>query len=271
MIDKCYFYSNKNITRKSIQLLENRNTVEIQETNERLFLKKISNDHENELFTETRFYGIEKQNQNWSPRGWWQNQLTDYIRDRKQYSDWYRLYLPDPDERDWNEEWVPPDEYYQNQPTHPFLQLAGLSKVRTSTNELGADYLRSTFNSASQVSPKLLKVRGKTRTDFEGHIFSGRPLSFWRDLKREGILESRNVEPSSERCLGGLKNFISWNDFGKFDRDLIYLNLLLFCFNQTLLFLETQRELLDDFADYITRYETLRKDQIEKNLKLFIT
>ena len=44
---------------------------------------------------------------------WWQYQVSDEFEvSTRHFSDWYRLYLPDPQENERNLEWSPPDEFY---------------------------------------------------------------------------------------------------------------------------------------------------------------
>ena len=43
---------------------------------------------------------------------------TEFEFSTRLFSDWYRIYLPDPQQVERNLEWIPPDEYYQ---TNSFL------------------------------------------------------------------------------------------------------------------------------------------------------
>lgn len=167
MVNQGSFYSNEI---NNYLLLNNRNFVEIQENSERTFLHELSISHE--LKASLLKLNQSIKNQNWFPRSSWQHNVAESMRDVQKNVDWYRIFLSDPNERDWNEEWVPSDEYYQYQqnqwlkPLHP-------------------SHFRSSFN------------------------------------------------------------------------DLMYLNLLLCCFNQAIFILDEKREQLDQFADSIARYKKI--------------
>nr|YP_009106355.1 cell division protein [Fusochloris perforata]AIT95165.1 cell division protein [Fusochloris perforata] len=53
-----------------------------------------------------------------------------------------------------------------------------------------------------------------------------------------------------------------WNDLYKMNRDFLYQGLVLSSFNKAFLILDENREILDFFADYLLRYETLREHEI---------
>ena len=62
---------------------------------------------------------------------------------------------------------------------------------------------------------------------------------------------------------------VTWNDLYKLDRDYIYQALILTCFNKAFSLLDENRELLDYFADYLMRHETIRQDEISNIMDIF--
>jgi ATP-dependent Zn protease len=162
MVTKWFFYSKKILTRQLNTVFSNHNAQEIQQLDAFQLLKQISDDYENEI--NTACFNVEsnesvKYFQKWSIRPWWQLQVIKQtgIADLT-YESWYRIFLPDPEETERNEEWIPPDEYY-----HYNKSLKNLSlKPRTGSidwNELAEidrDYIYqglvlNCFNSAFSI------------------------------------------------------------------------------------------------------------------------
>ena len=57
---------------------------------------------------------VDQQSQSYFAVPWWQYQVsTEFEIATRTFADWYRLYLPDPQETERNLEWSPPDEFYQ--------------------------------------------------------------------------------------------------------------------------------------------------------------
>lgn len=115
MTDKWYFYSKKIAIRKYHQILNQRNQQEIKEFEIRELYKQFASNIEKEILHENKIHSFDSQKiyQQWSLRPWWQFELTKQLEILDSlYGNWYRLYLPDPDESERNQEWIPPDEYY---------------------------------------------------------------------------------------------------------------------------------------------------------------
>ena len=115
MISKWYFYSKNLVVRNSNQILHQRNLQEIQELDTIDLFNELATETETEIIRKTRSSGLKRDYQKWSIRPWWQTQITQQIGVLyTAYDDWYRIYLPDPEESERNKEWVAPDEYYHN-------------------------------------------------------------------------------------------------------------------------------------------------------------
>lgn len=183
MVDNYFFYSNKVSTRKFSSILNNQNIQEFKEPEKLEVLVPFKTQIEDEIEIEQIAKLV--RNTGYEPRGfgpWWQIQISKQISEIDSFfANWYRLYLPDPEERLLNLEWIPPEQFYH-------------------TNE-----------SLKQMSQK---------------------------------------------------SDSSINDLYKIERDYIFHGLLLNAFNKAFSDLENMREFLDYFADYLTRYEVLREDQI---------
>ena len=58
---------------------------------------------------------IQQQAQSFFSTAIWQAQVSsEFEFSTRLFTDWYRIYLPDPQQIERNLEWIPPDKYYQN-------------------------------------------------------------------------------------------------------------------------------------------------------------
>lgn len=134
LVDKWYFYSLQILIRKNNLLLETRNEKEFPDVEKSLIAMSIENDIEDELEIEkiAKLSRVGRyQQRGFGP--WWQIQVSKQTSEMELFfADWYRLYLPDPEENILNLEWLPPDEYY-----HTNNSLKTISeKSNVSFNEL---------------------------------------------------------------------------------------------------------------------------------------
>ena len=115
MIDKWYFYSKNIATRKLNKIFINRNLQEFQETEIFDLFKQIAYENELGINNEIKSSSFQGHFQQWVIRPWWQTQVINETGIlNPAYDDWYRIYLPNSEENERNEEWVPPDQYYHN-------------------------------------------------------------------------------------------------------------------------------------------------------------
>jgi ATP-dependent Zn protease len=201
MITKCYFYSKNLATHKLNKLFTNHNWKEFKEDEILEVFKQIAFESEAEISGDPTFSSNPKYFQKWMIRPWWQAQIvkqTELIPPA--YDDWYRIYLPDPEESERNIEWLPPDEYYHN-------------------------------------NSNLLNLVSK----------------------KQQTSDSTNLPNSS----------INSNDLYEINRDYIYHSLVLSSFNKAFSILDENRELLDFFATYLTRYEIIRQHKINEIILQF--
>jgi hypothetical protein len=110
MISKWYFYSKNLAIRNSNQIFYHRNLQEISELDTIDLFNQLAIEIETGIIKKARSSGLKRDFQ-----PWWQTQISRKIGLLDPaYDDWYRIYLPDPQENERNEEWIPPDEYYHN-------------------------------------------------------------------------------------------------------------------------------------------------------------
>jgi ATP-dependent Zn protease len=131
MINHWYLYTKTITIQNNVKLLNNFNEKEyFGDTNKIELLNSFSNQSEINLGMETEEFAntfnvretesfSQQQAQSFLPSSIWQSQVaTEFEFSTRLFSDWYRMYLPDPQQVERNLEWIPPDEYYQ---TNSFL------------------------------------------------------------------------------------------------------------------------------------------------------
>lgn len=127
MTDYWYLYGKKISLEKNLNILETANTKEYQDNSEKIsFFNAISDNFElsSTDFSSTDLYPhstkqienkIEQQAQKYFSVANWQYDVSDeFEMATRTFSDWYRLYLPDPQQSERNLEWIPPDEFYHS-------------------------------------------------------------------------------------------------------------------------------------------------------------
>jgi len=162
MISQWYFYSKDLVVRKSNPIFSQRNLQEIKE----LYTLELFNHYAIEADTaitqKNRLSNFNRDLQRWSTRPWLQTQITRQIGLRDPvYESWYRIYLPNPEESQWNEEWLRADEFYHNNNNLTDLAVNSVNSL-VNCNDLYAidrDYiyhglLLSCFNTAFNILDK---------------------------------------------------------------------------------------------------------------------
>lgn len=124
MIENWYLYSKNILNSKNSGILTNFNEKEYRTNLEKVsFFKSfitnsridIDNPSELDLIHRNSENSNRFDSQNYSLLAHWQNKISsDFELATRKFSDWYRLYLPEPEQNDLNLEWVPPDEFYNN-------------------------------------------------------------------------------------------------------------------------------------------------------------
>ena len=111
LVEKWHFYSNKIAIRRKNQIFTNQNRVEISEIGVFDLFQQLTEDVQNRISASNISESTEKKQsegrdkhsrynfQEWSIRPWWQNEITEQTGNLNMfYDNWYRIYLPDPEE-----------------------------------------------------------------------------------------------------------------------------------------------------------------------------
>lgn len=116
LVDKWYFYSIEVLIRKNNQILNNRNYKEFTELEKKGLSNTLNTENEDELEIEkiAKLSRLGRYQQHgFGP--WWQIQVSKQTSEIESFfADWYRIYLPDPEENILNLDWIPPDEYHHS-------------------------------------------------------------------------------------------------------------------------------------------------------------
>lgn len=252
MINNWFLYSKKISIRKENQIITNQNTREIREIELFRFLNKLAENDENQLKDVKEAATFKKPDtlkkkdepvlriedyQKWSFSPWWQYQVTNQIYlVPPTENDWYRIFLPDPQQTERNDEWIPPDQYWHNK--------ENFSNLLSSSLEL------------KKKNMKKLTVKPKKKTVCDETFQKNDQYNVLTALK-SSILSGK-----SKNSYGKTASFVTWNNLYKLDRDYIYHSLVMLCFNKAFCLLEENRELLDYFAYYLIRFKTIRQNDI---------
>lgn len=128
MIQNWYFYGKTSAIHENLNILNIFNEKEYRDLPDKLpFLNSVLESNELSLLNKGELFGknayasnslvensIEQDPQTYFPTASWQYQISNEFEiSTRAFSDWYRLYLPDPQQTERNLEWTPPDEFYQ--------------------------------------------------------------------------------------------------------------------------------------------------------------
>lgn len=317
LVEKWAFYSKKTEIQKIITLSPNINTREFREIPEKLgFYEQIIEAIEappmkEALETETSSLSSAKNkirseanSQLYYSIPWWQQEISrelEFIE--KNFNNWSRLYLYNPEKSERNPEWLPPDEFYHT--------ASGLKKLKKAFFNLSnrkkqiienknKKIIRSSIpsevkidqpNQKNQVSPSPKEILGPTK--FSGQAGAEKPFlsrnkSRNLDQTDSKIIETRvsdavgtnlkkiNRKNESRYDFGPTENsrsskdiYFSWNDLKKLTRDYPAHSLVLESFNKALVILNNNRELLDRIVVDLLYHEILRQPELELLVKDF--
>ena len=113
IVDHWYLYLPNNSSIKMFSFSTNQNKSELLDTKTHHFLERLS--ESKEILIPSSEFAQYYNFQLWSGKSWWQIQVTnEETYTNVVYSNWYRIYLKNPDEVIDNDEWVMPDQYYHN-------------------------------------------------------------------------------------------------------------------------------------------------------------
>jgi hypothetical protein len=127
MVDSWYLYAKKVTLQKSTLVDISQDLNEVEDPVLLELFKHIAEEREYEVKRRTL---SSQRFQQWLPPAWWQTQaLVETSLVEPGYSEWYRLYIPDPEETERNIDWIPPEDHYHSDASS---RLKSLSHKSTS-------------------------------------------------------------------------------------------------------------------------------------------
>jgi ATP-dependent Zn protease len=170
LVNKWYLTDSNLVSRKNSQILSNFNEKEYYlEFDKGQFFTDLVSKIETNLSEESQQFvhrpdlsetESRQQAQSFFETSIWQAQIaSEFEYSTRIFSDWYRLYLPDPQQIDRNLEWVPPDEFYHtNLLLNPFSTgINWNSPMQISQNYQTNSFILQSFNKALS----LLNINGQ--------------------------------------------------------------------------------------------------------------
>lgn len=123
-IEKWYFYSKSTIISKLTQILPNKNLQELPLEKIELF-KELSYSMElspDLLYSHETDITMHPFSQSFFSSAWWQRHVSqEFEFVQRNFVDWYRIYLPNPEETELNIDWSPPDDFYHKNESNKAL------------------------------------------------------------------------------------------------------------------------------------------------------
>lgn len=266
LLEKWSLFSKKRHIQQTTHLAPNINTREFREIIEKLELysgivQTIQIPPMSQaLETQTSSLGSKKKSQvtNWNAQmyysiPWWQQEISSELEFvEKNFTNWSRLYLSNPEQSERNPEWLPPDEFYHTSSGLKNVKQA-FANIKTRQNQL-----------TKEPTPEF-------STAPKGNIFdSVTNSSFLLDQSIDPKFEKFRAEKQGikQRFLPQKAEF-SWNEVALLTRDYPGQSLLLQSFNKALSLLNKNRELLDRLVVELLYKEILRQPDVEKLIKEF--
>lgn len=152
MIKNWYFYGKNVSIQENANILTLFNEKEYRNVEDKMpFFNSMLETNELSLFNKGEQFGtnlyrssnlaensIEQNPQKYFPTASWQYQISnEFELSTRAFSDWYRLYLPDPQQTERNLEWTPPDEFYHG---NDFSEKLTQSITWNQLGEIHIDY-----------------------------------------------------------------------------------------------------------------------------------
>jgi hypothetical protein len=184
---------------------------------------------------------------------WWQQEVSGALEFvEKNFTNWSRFYLYNPEQNERNPEWFPPDEFYQSS--------SGLKNVKK------AFFNVRKLNEFPELDPN---NKLETTPISEKLDYTKTETVKLDDNETKKLEDTQNkTEAIKERVLPEKAEF-SWNELGLLTRDYPGHSLILQSFNKALVILNENRELLDRLVIELMYSEILRQPEIQKILEEF--
>lgn len=315
LLEKSLFYSKKTYTQQNIILPQNINELEFPEMTGKLefyeelvdtieyppFEKALEEDTSSLTEKRTIYDDWEAQTFYFVP--WWQRETSDALEFvEKNFHNWTRFYLENPERTERNVEWRPPDEFYHTD--------TALKNVKTDFTNLSKKNLElepsetSSLQKERSSSDSLLKREGGSKPEVltpnisnlkldEESTVSGPENNEVQDLfktESEQIASSKTQEverynpteskpqnvnipwryqDKTQNWYPSQNVYIPWNDVSNLTRDYPVQSLILQSFNKALVILNENRELVDRIVIDLLCEEILRQHEIESVVQEF--
>lgn len=266
ILEKWSFYSKKSHIQQTAQLASNINTREFREIPEKLDLytgvvETIQIPPMSQaLEIQTSSLGSKKKNgvTSWNAQmfysiPWWQQQTSSELEFvEKNFTNWSRLYLSNPEQSDRNPEWLPPDEFYHSS--------SGLKNIKTAFANIQKIKKPLDRNKKTNFITKTIQQKADSTKTIS---LAKKPF-----LKTQFLTQVLKPGDVKEIFLPEKADF-SWNEVALLTRDYPGQSLVLESFNKALSVLNQNRELLDRLVVELLYKEILRQPDIEKLIKEF--
>lgn len=264
ILENWSFYSKKSQILQTASLAPNINTREFREIPEKIdfytgAVETIQRPPMSKaLETQTSSLGSKKKSgvinlnaQMYYSIPWWQQQISSELEFvEKNFTNWSRLYLSNPEQSDRNPEWLPPDEFY-----HSGSSLKNVKRAFANLQKTKPVPKKEIFR---EIAP-ILKNSDTTHTNLNNEISA---------LKNPVAENYSAIQARKQKFLPQKADF-SWNEVAGLTRDYPGHSLVLQSFNKALVILNQNRELLDRLVVELLYKEILRQPDIEELIKEF--
>ena len=309
LLEKSLFYSKKTQNQQNISLPDNINELEFPEMPGKLevyeelveimecppFEKALEEDTSSLTEKKTIYDDWEAQTYYFIP--WWQRESSDALEfTEKNFHNWTRFYLENPERSERNVEWFPPDEFYHTDTALKNVKTVFANRLKK-TRKLKPSEI-SSFDK-EQISSDLVqktesgsKPEGFTPNSSFLGVNEQSTVSGPENTDTSSVLKTENEQLSSSKT-GEADNknqtesqpqnlnipwrdrdktqnwypsqdvYIPWTDVSNLTRDYPIHSLILQSFNKALVILNENRELVDRIVSDLLCYEILRQYEIE--------
>jgi ATP-dependent Zn protease len=299
VLDKWAFYSKKSHICHDLSLPLNKNEIEFKENPETLefyskILKQIqdppmSNALDKEissLGSNTQLALTNSNAQIFYSIPWWQEQISsEFEFMRLKAVNWTRLYLSNPERKEYNVEWLPPDDFYHSLSSLKSLKKAVLNiktalaivNFKTAVLNWKTAMPYDEFLSLLMILVKLLQitkpieVAGATEINQVSEVTepSGVTEVIEQSELNEPTQKNEVIATTETSTSRKYESVFSWNNLELITRDYSGHSLILQSFNKALVILNQNRELMDRLVIELLSNEILREPEIEKILQEF--
>ena len=234
MIQKWYLYSKTIPSKNTSSILTTKNIKEYRESPEKIpvfnqFLENFESlnsqgfsgvETTQQSFSKQMEVTLDQQPQSYFPVAWWQYQISDEFEvATRHFSDWYRLYLPDPQENERNLEWSPPDEFYHG---NDLLEHLTESTTWNDISRISAEYqvhslILQSFNKAFTLLDEHREVLDKVAYELVQREILREPeieeilaqFKLPNSINKKASPFSKNVESQEDDYVASNKKIVS--------------------------------------------------------------